>query len=505
MDMGRVVERVRRLSDGELLAGLSGVLGGSRRLVALLLAHLAEVEERRLHLLAGYGSLFVYCTGGLGMSEDEAYRRIRVARLARRFSGVLELLAAGQVSLSVAALVEPQVTGANHVALLAAVSGKTVQQAREVLAAWYPKPDVLPFVRKLPERSSAVVGPLARRSGAVSGSARCDGNSDAGASSSALGGTLTDVGAPALPGGGERVLPAHAIDQVSTDESSRMTAASAVEHAAAGRAQVALGALGATRARQSSSIVEPLSPGRYRVQFTADAELKRQIDLARDLLRHAVPQGDLATLVGRALDLLIETTLRRRFGKGSGNGEASKAVASARTAGAVAGDVHSSDRGSEREVLVNTSEICAAPKEPASSRPGPKPGERAQADSESVVSASGVKASRRFPMAARRMVFERDGLRCAWVAPDGTRCNSRAWLEHDHITPHGQGGSNDAANGRLFCQPHNRLAAEQAYGQDTIARIIDHRRAAPSVDVARPSGGDTRAEVGFKAGVARRW
>ena len=354
MDMGRVVERVRRLSDGELLAGLSGVLGGSRRLVALLLAHLAEVEERRLHLLAGYGSLFVYCTGGLGMSEDEAYRRIRVARLARRFSGVLELLAAGQVSLSVAALVEPHVTGANHVALLAAVSGKTVQQAREVLAAWYPKPDVLPFVRKLPERSSAVVGPLARRSGAVSGSARCDGNSDAGASSSALGGTLTDVGAPALPGGGERVLPAHAIDQVSTDESSRMTAASAVEHAAAGRARVALGALGATRARQSSSIVEPLSPGRYRVQFTADAELKRQIDLARDLLRHAVPQGDLATLVGRALDLLIETTLRRRFGKGSGNGEASKAVASARTAGAVAGDVHSSDRGSEREVLVNT-------------------------------------------------------------------------------------------------------------------------------------------------------
>jgi hypothetical protein len=68
-------------------------------------------------------------------------------------------------------------------------------------------------------------------------------------------------------------------------------------------------------------------------------------------------------------------------------------------------------------------------------------------------------------------------MRCTWQAPDGTRCNSRAWLEHDHIIPRGQGGSSDPANIRPFCRAHNRLAAEQAYGQATITRIIARRRA----------------------------
>jgi hypothetical protein len=74
-------------------------------------------------------------------------------------------------------------------------------------------------------------------------------------------------------------------------------------------------------------------------------------------------------------------------------------------------------------------------------------------------------------------VFARDGVRCAWQSPDGVRCNSRAWLEHDHIVPRGRGGGNDAANIRPFCRAHNQLAAEQAYGRDTIARIIARRRA----------------------------
>ena len=55
---------------------------------------------------------------------------------------------------------------------------------------------------------------------------------------------------------------------------------------------------------RSSSTLEPLSPGRFKVAFTADADLKRKLELARDLLRHAVPPGALATIVGRALDVL---------------------------------------------------------------------------------------------------------------------------------------------------------------------------------------------------------
>src|SRR5688572_21203747 len=130
MEAREEVARVRRMSDEELLAGLMGVLGSSRKLAALLVAHLGEVEERRLHLLAGFGSLFAYCTDRLGMSEDEAYRRIEVARLARCFPRLLELIAAGRVSLSVAALLKGHLTEVNHVALQDAVAGTTAKRAR---------------------------------------------------------------------------------------------------------------------------------------------------------------------------------------------------------------------------------------------------------------------------------------------------------------------------------------------------------------------------------------
>jgi hypothetical protein len=104
------LSRVRALSNEQLLLGLNGLLSRSRRFTALIVAHLGEVEERRLHLLAGASSLFSYCVTRLGMSEDEAYRRIEVAKLARRFPRLFEMLTAGQVSLSVAALLKPYAT-----------------------------------------------------------------------------------------------------------------------------------------------------------------------------------------------------------------------------------------------------------------------------------------------------------------------------------------------------------------------------------------------------------
>src|SRR6188768_2058331 len=93
--------RVGALSDADLLSGLHGLLRACRQTTAQIIAHLGEVEARRLHLLAGHGSMFAYCVSRLGMSEDEACRRIDVARLARRFPLLLERLAGDQLSLSV--------------------------------------------------------------------------------------------------------------------------------------------------------------------------------------------------------------------------------------------------------------------------------------------------------------------------------------------------------------------------------------------------------------------
>jgi hypothetical protein len=58
---------------------------------------------------------------------------------------------------------------------------------------------------------------------------------------------------------------------------------------------------------------EPLSEGRYRLQLNASARLKEKLELARDLMSHANPSGDLAVVVERALDILIERLEARRF------------------------------------------------------------------------------------------------------------------------------------------------------------------------------------------------
>ena len=82
--------KLESLTDEQVLARLSAVLGSGRRALAELIAHLGEVEERRLHLDAACSSMFDYCVNRLGLSEDEACRRIDVARLARRFPAMFE-------------------------------------------------------------------------------------------------------------------------------------------------------------------------------------------------------------------------------------------------------------------------------------------------------------------------------------------------------------------------------------------------------------------------------
>jgi hypothetical protein len=89
----------RESSDEDLLTDVAALVGSHRELTAKLVAHLAEIEERRLELVSGYSSMFDFCQKKLGMSEGEAFRRILAARLSRRFPAVLSLLASGSVNL----------------------------------------------------------------------------------------------------------------------------------------------------------------------------------------------------------------------------------------------------------------------------------------------------------------------------------------------------------------------------------------------------------------------
>jgi hypothetical protein len=150
-----------RVPDAEVVARLTKLMESGRRVTAEIVMHLAEIEERRLHLKAGHNSLFAYCIAVHRMSEDEACRRIDVARLGRRFSTVFDLLASGALSLSVAALLKDSLTAENQTSLLAAVSGKSVRAAREELAARFPVPDVPSTIRRLPGRAGVGARTLA--------------------------------------------------------------------------------------------------------------------------------------------------------------------------------------------------------------------------------------------------------------------------------------------------------------------------------------------------------
>jgi hypothetical protein len=56
----------------------------------------------------------------------------------------------------------------------------------------------------------------------------------------------------------------------------------------------------------------PLSPTHYRLQLTLREETHAKLRRAQDLLRHAVPDGDVSTVLDRALTLLVADLERRR-------------------------------------------------------------------------------------------------------------------------------------------------------------------------------------------------
>jgi hypothetical protein len=71
----------------------------------------------------------------------------------------------------------------------------------------------------------------------------------------------------------------------------------------------------APTAPSSPSRIEPLSEDRFNVQFTAGAELRHKVELARDRMRHRNPNGDLAVVLEAAVDALLEKLEKERLGK----------------------------------------------------------------------------------------------------------------------------------------------------------------------------------------------
>ena len=228
------------LADHELLRDLRSVLARDREITAALLAHLAEVDTRKLYLPAAYPSMHAWCVGELGLSEDAAFRRIRAARTAREFPALFGEIASGRLNLSTVLLLAPQLSQANADELIAAAALKTRSEVEHLLAARFPQPDAPTVVRE------------------VSGDAR-------------------------------QLAPAPVADFVNPLPHNTLPIATPPPR------------------------VTALAPERFALQLTVAQATHDKLRYAQALLGHAVPSGDIAQVLDRALDALIARLEQRKF------------------------------------------------------------------------------------------------------------------------------------------------------------------------------------------------
>ncbi|MBI3998027.1 MAG: hypothetical protein HY355_03260 [Armatimonadetes bacterium] len=247
---------VAQLSDHELLARVKHLAQRERQVTASLVAHLAELDERRLYLAEGCSSLFTYCTQVLQLSEHAAYGRIEAARAARRFPVLLEMLEEGSVNLTTVGLLAAHLTLENHRELLEMARGKSKRAVEELVARVRPQPPVPVSIRRLPTVRHTPASSPALPEAAASPQPTGDG-----------------------PGGPVPALPSPAI----------------------------------TPPRAHPAVIAPLAPQRYRVQFTASADTYEKLRRAQALLRHQIPDGDLGQIVDRALTALLQDLARQKF------------------------------------------------------------------------------------------------------------------------------------------------------------------------------------------------
>src|SRR5439155_13696569 len=101
------------LSNRVLLRDLAPLVAQNRATTAALLAHIAEVDARRLYLPAGFPSIYLYCVHELRLSEEAAFKRIHAARTGRRFPALFAAPAEGRLHLSGVVMLAPHLTPEN--------------------------------------------------------------------------------------------------------------------------------------------------------------------------------------------------------------------------------------------------------------------------------------------------------------------------------------------------------------------------------------------------------
>jgi hypothetical protein len=140
------------IPDDELLRRLAELTRQSRCVESDLVAHIGEVDERRLYAREASPSMFSYCTEVLHLSDAEAYLRIAAARASREHPMLLTMLGDGRLHLTAIAKLAPHLTRENRNALVKRATHRSKRQIEELIAAIAPRPDTPAVIRKLPGR-----------------------------------------------------------------------------------------------------------------------------------------------------------------------------------------------------------------------------------------------------------------------------------------------------------------------------------------------------------------
>ena len=120
---------VDRLAEHAVLPALDTWNSRAAAVEAVVVALIARADAGRLYLPAGYPSMHAYCVGELHFSDDEAYKRIQVARAGRQFPVLLEAIADGRLHMTAARFLAPHLTEENAAELIEVA---THQSASEI-------------------------------------------------------------------------------------------------------------------------------------------------------------------------------------------------------------------------------------------------------------------------------------------------------------------------------------------------------------------------------------
>jgi 5-methylcytosine-specific restriction endonuclease McrA len=369
----RSTDSLAILSEQQLLTRFGNLVSQDRRHTAQLLATLAEIDQRKLWAKLACPSMFAFCVERFHMSESVTAKRIWAARTARRFPVILQMVARGELHLSAIVRLAKHLTQDNHRGLLRRAKHKTSREVDLLVAELAPQPDVPSRIRALPRATGSVAGSKPRPADACV--SQGPGLTVVDCSSAASNGSnIADTRlAPTTPNSPTTALP---------------------------------------RGR-----VIPLAPRRYKIEITVDQQTHDKLRMLEDLLGHQLAGADPAVIVSRAIDRLLDETLKKKA--------------------AVTDHPRHSVRPSDPQ-------------------------------------------SRTIPAAIRREVWQRDGGRCTFVDQQGRRCRGRRCMEYHHEQPYGKGGQHEADNLALRCGAHNQYQADLDFGKNFMRNKRHHSSSAHS-------------------------